>query len=331
MSSLQILNTPFSYQGRSTLFRLADHVVFHVFLTALFDFTVSFDETCFHALHLTCKRAYVILNPILHYRIKILQPPTILVKEMDEVAQNGFPIERLFREALSKTEKRYHELYTEAGPEIYDPLIHWLQSLSQSIRQISALAICFTTGGKTGTGGVEKPLEVIRLLPHISSIAINDYEAGAQCKLNDSVLSEVAQTCYRLECVVLRGCKHFTNVGLANLLQKHALFLKKLDLHQCVKVDFKQEELLKELSFPCLVSLCLPYNVNKEGLLIIVSRAPQLRQLAIRSSSKLDASDIEEVIRAGNLATIDLSDGLKLESTDIDQLKLIFPQVKFIY
>ncbi len=336
MPRLQILDMPFSlaisHQDRSTLFRPADHVVFDVFQAALFDFTETFDETCFYALRLTCQRTYVILNPVFHYRIRILHPPAILVRRMDEIAQMGFPLNRLFAEALSKTEKKYHELYTEAEPEIYDPLIQWLQRLSQnSIRQISALAIRFTTGGKTGKGGLEKPLEIIRLLPHISSIAMNDYESGAQCKLNDLVLREVALTCFRLECVVLKGCRSFTHVGLADLLHKHAQFLKKLDLYQCVKVDFKQEELIKELSFPCLVSLRLPYNICKESVLLIISQSPRLQHLAIRSSSKLNASDIEEILRAGNLAAIDLSDGLKLEPEDIDRLKLSFPQIKFIY
>ena len=80
-----------------------------------------------------------------------------------------------------------------------------------------------------------------------------------------------------------------------------------------------------------LTHLRLPYNICKESVLLIISQAPRLQHLAIRSSSKLDAYDIEEILRAGNLATIDLSDGLNLEPEDIDRLKLSFPQIKFIY
>lgn len=315
-------------QQQASLFRLSNEVVFEISQRVFFDF----DEGCFDALRATCRRAYVILSPIACFRTQIIRPPRISPESMEQVAKLGLPLERLFQQALFKAEKAYHAGYTKADPTIYDPLIRWLERINPDFKKkISTLSIRFTAGGETVRGGLEKPLEIIRLLPHLSSLTISDYGSGGQCKLNDSVLGEIAEKCHRLERVILRECKHFTRAGLESLIKKHAPFLRELDLYQCTGVKLEERKFLQEVSFLCLGSLSLPYNVNKEEILEIVSRAPNLQRLSIHSSSKLSKSDVEEILNKKHLAAFDLTDSLILEPIEFDELKAEFPQTTLLY
>ena len=338
IEALSAISTTRNLQERSTLFQLPPDVVLRVFEISLFGFTCLRESIdTYLALTLSCRRSFDLLEAespqhqsartrFLTLISHILETDGVSKGEIQSVSNAKLPAPFLFHQTHRHLNNLFYRQYvSRKNPEIYQPLIEWVQELhEQEQKAISYLEVSLILGNK------KEVLRMIKSLPHVASLNIDDIQAGAKSnewQLDDETLETIAKSCKNLRRLSLES-KWFSQKGFNQMLKIHRQSLVSLDLSRCPQLDltfFQDPSALIDT----LTHLRLPSHADQSCVERALSQFPGVHSLDLHFNKSLTTGDIEHLIAHNPQLTNLRLKHSKLGEKGVEFLRITFPTLNF--